>query len=49
LPKLVHHGFSGAIHATPATIDLAGVMMSDSAQSRKLRSSSESLRRFSQP
>src|SRR6185436_4700256 len=31
LPFLTRHGYSGAIHATPATRDLCGVMLLDSA------------------
>jgi metallo-beta-lactamase family protein len=32
LPRLVRHGFSGPVHCTPATAELAGLLLIDSAR-----------------
>lgn len=36
LPLLVKQGYKGPVYATPATIDLAGILMSDSAHIQKM-------------
>jgi len=47
LPRLVAQGFRGVIHATPATVDLAGVMLPDSGyiQEREMQQANLDRRR----
>jgi len=46
LPKLVSKGFSGAIYATPATIDLCKVMLEDAASTMLREVQDENKRRL---
>jgi len=45
LPKLVKHGFSGTIYATPATADLLPVMLGDAAYIQEKDTEHENRRR----
>src|SRR5262249_45698351 len=45
LPSLVRQGFSGAIYCTPATRDLIGVMLEDSARIQEEEAAHDNIRR----
>jgi len=46
LPRLVALGFTGPIHATPATCDLLGVMLPDAAHIQEKEAERENYQRF---
>ncbi len=45
LPLLVRHGYSGAIHCTPATVDLSGIILRDSASLQQADAEDDNRRR----